>query len=44
MAGDMGFTDIGTFGSKIETPQIDALAAAGVIFSNFHVAAASAPD
>ena len=43
VADDMGYTDIGTFGSEIETPQIDALAAAGMIFSNFHVAAACAP-
>ena len=43
VADDMGYTDIGTFGSEIETPQIDALAAAGMTFSNFHVAAACAP-
>ena len=36
MADDMGFTDIGSFGGEIATPNIDALAAVGVRFSNFH--------
>jgi arylsulfatase len=37
MVDDMGWTDIGPFGSEIETPHIDALAEQGVRFSNFHV-------
>ena len=30
MADDMGYTDIGSFGGEIETPNIDALAKEGV--------------
>lgn len=40
---DMGFSDIGAFGSEIETPSIDSLASQGVRFSNFHATAACAP-
>jgi arylsulfatase A-like enzyme len=34
---DLGFSDVGCFGSEIRTPNIDALAAGGVRFTNFHV-------
>ncbi len=34
---DMGYTDLGRFGSEIETPNIDALADVGVRFTDFHV-------
>ena len=34
---DTGFAQPGCFGSDIDTPNIDALAADGVRFSNFHV-------
>ncbi len=34
---DTGWSDFGCFGSEIATPTIDALAASGVRFSNFHV-------
>ena len=30
MADDMGYTDIGSFGGEIETPNIDALATVGL--------------
>ncbi len=40
---DIGFSDFGAFGGEIDTPTIDALAAAGVRFSNFHAAASCAP-
>lgn len=40
---DMGFTDLGVLGSEIETPTIDALAAEGVLFDNFHVSTVCAP-
>ena len=36
---DMGFSDVGTFGSEVATPNIDALAIDGLSFTNFHVGA-----
>lgn len=36
MVDDMGFSDLGCYGSEIETPNIDALAAGGVRFSQFY--------
>ncbi len=43
LADDWGFTDVGAYGGEIATPNIDALAATGVRFSNFHVAGSCAP-
>ncbi len=43
LADDWGFTDVGSYGGEIRTPNIDALAAQGVRFSNFHVAGSCAP-
>ncbi len=45
VADDLGFSDCGCFGSEIETPNIDALAAEGgaLRFTEFHVAAACSP-
>ena len=43
LADDMGFGDIGAFGSEIETPNIDSLARDGIHFTNFHVGAACSP-
>jgi arylsulfatase A-like enzyme len=43
VADDWGYSDIGSFGSEIHTPNIDALAAHGVRFANFHVAGSCAP-
>ncbi|MFT4571133.1 MAG: arylsulfatase A-like enzyme [Hyphomicrobiaceae bacterium] len=43
LADDLGFTDLGSYGSEIETPNIDRLAAEGVRFSNYHTAASCAP-
>lgn len=40
---DMGFSDLGAFGSEIETPHLDALAYAGVRLTDFHSAPACAP-
>jgi len=40
---DVGFADIGAYGSEISTPNIDRLAAEGVQFTNFHTAAACTP-
>ena len=38
VADDLGYTDIGAFGSEIPTPNLDALARAGIRFTNFHTA------
>ena len=35
LADDMGYSDIGSFGGEINTPNIDALAATGVRFTHF---------
>lgn len=43
LADDWGFSDVGSFGSEIATPNIDALARAGMRFSNFHVAGSCSP-
>lgn len=43
VADDWGFSDVGSFGGEIATPNLDALAAQGVRFSNFHVSASCAP-
>ncbi|MBO9433740.1 arylsulfatase [Ruegeria sp. R13_0] len=43
IADDMGFSDVGAFGSEIETPNIDQLAAQGMVFTNFHVGASCSP-
>lgn len=43
LADDMGFGDIGAFGSEIQTPNIDRLANEGTRFTNFHVGAACSP-
>ncbi len=36
MGDDLGFSDIGSFGSEISTPNLDALAKEGKILSNYH--------
>jgi len=36
LADDMGFSDIGCYGSEIQTPNIDRLAAEGVRFTQFY--------
>lgn len=43
LADDLGYSDISSFGSEIQTPAIDSLAANGIKFSNFHVAATCSP-
>ena len=40
---DMGFTDLGSFGSEIPTPNLDELAYGGIRLTNFHAAPACAP-
>ncbi len=36
---DVGFADLGCYGSEIETPAMDALAGGGLRYNNFHVTA-----
>ncbi|BBC74280.1 sulfatase [Altererythrobacter sp. B11] len=40
---DVGFSDIGSFGSEIRTPNIDALAAAGLRYNRFDTKAVCSP-
>ena len=40
---DMGFSDLGVYGSEVATPNIDALASDGLRFTNFHVGATCSP-
>lgn len=40
---DLGFAQLGTFGSDIATPAIDALAADGLRYNRFHVTALCSP-
>ncbi len=41
---DTGFSDLHCFGSEIETPNIDALAAGGLLYNNFHTKAVCSPS
>ena len=43
LADDLGFSDLGNYGSEITTPTIDALADEGIRFTNYHTAANCAP-
>ena len=43
VADDLGYADLGVYGSDIETPNIDALAAEGMLFTRFHTAPMCAP-
>ena len=43
LADDLGFSDLGAYGSEIKTPNIDALARDGVLFSNFYSTASCSP-
>jgi hypothetical protein len=36
MGDDLGFSDIGSFGSEISTPNLDQLSKEGKIFTNYH--------
>lgn len=44
VADDMGLSDIGPFGSEIQTPAINKLAEEGSLFSNFHVLPTCSPS
>lgn len=43
LADDMGYSDIGCYGSEIETPQLDELAANGLRFTQFYNGARCCP-
>jgi len=43
VADDMGWTDLGSFGSEIETPNLDTLAQRGVMFTNFYTSVSCSP-
>jgi arylsulfatase len=43
LGDDMGFSDMGMFGSEIKTPNLDGLAQYGVRFTNFYTCASSSP-
>ncbi|WP_396625553.1 arylsulfatase [Luteitalea sp.] len=43
LGDDMGYSDMGSFGSEIRTPNLDALAKGGVRFTNFYTHASCSP-
>ena len=43
MADDMGYSDIGCYGSEVHTPNLDRLAAGGVRFTQFYNTARCCP-
>ena len=43
LADDLGYSDLGCFGSEIDTPNLDALAARGLRYTNFHVTPMCSP-
>jgi arylsulfatase len=43
LGDDMGFSDMGAFGSEIKTPSLDSLAREGVRFTNFYTHASCSP-
>lgn len=43
VADDLGYADLGVYGGDIRTPNIDALAANGLLFTQFHTAPMCAP-
>jgi arylsulfatase/uncharacterized sulfatase len=43
VADDLGYTDLGSYGGEIRTPNLDTLAAEGTRFASFHVAGECSP-
>ena len=44
VADDMGLSDIGPFGSEIQTPALNKLAEQSILMSNFHVLPTCSPS
>lgn len=44
VADDMGLSDIGPFGSEIQTPALNKLAEQSILLSNFHVLPTCSPS
>ena len=44
LGDDMGYSDIGMFGSEIQTPNLDMLASSGVRFTNYYTHASCSPS
>lgn len=43
MADDLGYADLGAYGSEIPTPNLDSLAAEGMMMTDFHASMACSP-
>lgn len=43
VADDLGFSDLGSYGGEIQTPNLDRLASEGVRYTNFYVGASCSP-
>jgi len=43
LVDDLGYSDLGCYGGEIDTPNVDALAARGLRFTNFHSAPMCSP-
>jgi len=43
MADDLGYSDLGSYGGEIDTPNLDALAGEGLRLTNFHTAPTCSP-
>jgi arylsulfatase len=43
LADDLGFSDLGCYGSEIDTPHLDAMAASGLRYTDFHVTPMCSP-
>ena len=44
LADDLAFSDLGAYGSEIDTPNLDQLAAEGLLFTRFHASAMCSPS
>lgn len=43
MADDLGWSDLGSFGSELDTPNLDTLAQEGIKFTDFHTSMSCSP-